>query len=165
MFPLQVDEAVDQAQLDVQAGPGDQEFGDGRCQVAAAEGCRRVDADQSLRCAAQRHRLGPGLAQLVEDAPGAFGKGQAGWSGLDCMGAALKQRAAKGSLQGVDAPRHRRGGELLAAGGGREAAAGQYIEEQVELAGQGVRVHRQSALQEWQSHCAWLCVSQVAMPA
>ncbi|MCY1441650.1 hypothetical protein D9M71_579730 [compost metagenome] len=90
MFALQVDKAVDQAQLHVQAWVGDQEFGDGRCQVAAAERRWGVDADQSFRSAAQRHRLGARQAPFVEDAPGPFGEGQAGRGGLHCMGGALE---------------------------------------------------------------------------
>lgn len=33
------------------------------------------------------------------------------------------------------------GGELLAAGGGGEAGAGQHVEEQLELAGESVGIH------------------------
>src|SRR5690606_12295631 len=59
VLALQVDEAVDQAQLYVETGIGAQEVGNRRGKMTTAEGRGRVDADQTFRCAAQRYRLGP----------------------------------------------------------------------------------------------------------
>lgn len=70
---MQVDEAVDQAQLHVQARVGHQEVGNRRRQVAAAECGGGIDADQALGRIAQRHRFGAGQAQFFDDAPGPFG--------------------------------------------------------------------------------------------
>ncbi|MCY1419751.1 hypothetical protein D9M71_353470 [compost metagenome] len=138
---VQVDEAVDQAQLHVQAWVGHQEIGDGRGQVAAAERGGGVDADQAFGGVAQRHGFGPGQAQFLDDAPGPFGKGIARGRGAHGVGAAGEQTAAHGVFQVVDAPCYRRRGQRVATGGGRKAAGFQHIEEQAQLVGQGIGVH------------------------
>ncbi|MNN59081.1 hypothetical protein D3C81_1741720 [compost metagenome] len=127
---MQVDEAVDQAQLHIKARVGDEEIGDGRGQVAAAECGGGVDADQAFGGIAQRHRFGAGQAQLLDDAPGPFGKGVAGRCGTHGVGAAGEQAAAHGAFQVVDAPGYGGRGQRVAAGGGRKAAGFQHIEEQ-----------------------------------
>src|SRR3990167_588644 len=132
---VQVDEAVDQAQLYIQPRIGDEKFGNRRCQVAPAEWRWRVDADQALWRAAQRYGLGTGQVQLREDAPGALGKGLSRRGGAYRVGAATEQAAAERALQGIDPSGHGRRGERMAPGGGGEAAAFQYVEKQAELVG------------------------------
>ncbi|MNP20040.1 hypothetical protein D3C76_1125970 [compost metagenome] len=138
---VQVDKAVDQAQLHIEPGVGHQKVGDGRSQMAAAERCRRVDADQALRGIAQRHCLGARQAQFFDDAPGPFGKGVACRCRTHGVGAAYEQAAADSIFQGIDAPCHGGWGQWMAAGGGGKATGFQYIQKQTELFGEGVGVH------------------------
>ncbi|MND90959.1 hypothetical protein D3C87_1731910 [compost metagenome] len=59
---MQVDEAVDQAQLYVQPWVGDQEVGNGGGKVSAPERRWRIDTDQAFGGAAQGNRLGASQA-------------------------------------------------------------------------------------------------------
>ncbi|MCY1398878.1 hypothetical protein D9M71_139210 [compost metagenome] len=101
---MQVDEAVDQAQLYIQARVGDQKIGNGRGQVSAPKSGWRIDTDQALWGAAQGNRLSASQAQFFDNAPGAFSEGQPCGRRPYGMGAAHEQLAAKGCLQAVDSP-------------------------------------------------------------
>ena len=138
---LHIHKAVDQVQVHVQPRIHIEEVGDHRRQVPAPKRCRRIHSDQALRRMAQGHRFGPRQLQFTDNPSRPLGKCQPSRGRHHGVGAALEQAAAHGVFQAVDTPRHRRGRQGMAARGGGKAAAFQYIEEQAQLVGQGIRVH------------------------